>query len=101
MSLWKVDSHATVLLMKAFYRHLLRDKENPAVALRNAKLDLREQSGDASPPPFEPTTCSADTASTRATGTRRSEPATPGLRYQLAHPAYWAGFVLLGTPDLP
>ncbi|WP_437956275.1 CHAT domain-containing protein [Sorangium sp. So ce119] len=101
MSLWKVDSRATELLMKAFYRHLLRDKEDPAVALRNAKLDLRAQSWDVSPAPFEPTTCSADTASTRKAGTRSSAPATPGPRYPLAHPAYWAGFVLLGTPDLP
>src|SRR4029079_4716138 len=32
MSLWKVDSRATVLLMKAFYGHLLRDAEKPAAA---------------------------------------------------------------------
>lgn len=47
VSLWPVDDRITKELMIQFYRNLLRKKQTPAVALRNAKADLREQNDSA------------------------------------------------------
>ncbi len=40
-SLWKVDDRSTYEFMRLFYRHLAA--EAPAIALRNAQLDLRKK----------------------------------------------------------
>jgi len=42
-SLWDVEDVATKDLMIAFYKNLLRKKQTPAAALRNAKDQLREE----------------------------------------------------------
>jgi CHAT domain-containing protein len=39
-SLWSVDDLATAELMAQFYRHMLRDGQRPAEALRTAQLEL-------------------------------------------------------------
>lgn len=39
-SLWKVEDRSTALLMKRFYRYLLRDCLSPAESLKQAQLDL-------------------------------------------------------------
>jgi len=41
-SLWKVDDTATAEFMGHFYRALLKDQQPPAVALRNAKLEMQK-----------------------------------------------------------
>jgi CHAT domain-containing protein/tetratricopeptide (TPR) repeat protein len=41
-SLWKVDDDTTAEFMGHFYRSLLKDQQPPAVALRNAKLEMRK-----------------------------------------------------------
>jgi CHAT domain-containing protein/tetratricopeptide (TPR) repeat protein len=42
-SLWKVDDHATALLMKHFYRKMLHEGLPPAAALRSAKEIVRKE----------------------------------------------------------
>jgi CHAT domain-containing protein len=39
-SLWNVDDAATAQLMGNFYSGMLKDKQTPAVALRNAQLQM-------------------------------------------------------------
>jgi CHAT domain-containing protein len=41
-SLWKVDDDATAEFMGHFYRSLLKDQQPPAIALRNAKLEMQK-----------------------------------------------------------
>jgi CHAT domain-containing protein len=47
-ALWDVDGSATETLMKDFYAHLAT-REDKASALRQAKLDYLERSGDRPP----------------------------------------------------
>ncbi len=42
-SLWQVNDAATAVLMKRFYRGLLKEKLRPAAALRQAQLELRKK----------------------------------------------------------
>jgi CHAT domain-containing protein/Tfp pilus assembly protein PilF len=42
-SLWKVDDVATAELMKVFYQKMLRERMNPAAALRAAKVEMWKQ----------------------------------------------------------
>jgi CHAT domain-containing protein len=52
-SLWRVDDEATAELMKRFYRHMLgRNKIPAAAALRRAKIEMIEGSGEWSAPYF-------------------------------------------------
>ncbi|MBS1790839.1 MAG: CHAT domain-containing protein [Acidobacteria bacterium] len=41
-SLWKVDDEPTAMLMRHFYRHLLKGRKSPAAALRAAQVALSE-----------------------------------------------------------
>ncbi len=43
VSLWSVNDRATKELMIRFYRNLLKKEQSPAVALRNAKADIRKK----------------------------------------------------------
>jgi CHAT domain-containing protein len=45
-SLWNVDDAATAQLMGNFYRGMLKDKQTPAVALRNAQLQAWQANPD-------------------------------------------------------
>jgi CHAT domain-containing protein/tetratricopeptide (TPR) repeat protein len=45
-SLWNVDDAATAQLMGTFYRGMLKDKQTPAVALRNAQLQAWQANPD-------------------------------------------------------
>jgi CHAT domain-containing protein/tetratricopeptide (TPR) repeat protein len=45
-SLWNVDDAATAQLMGNFYRGMLKDKQTPAVALRNAQLQAWQAKPD-------------------------------------------------------
>jgi CHAT domain-containing protein/tetratricopeptide (TPR) repeat protein len=45
-SLWNVDDAATAQLMGNFYRGMLKDKQTPAVALRNAQLQAWQSNLD-------------------------------------------------------
>lgn len=48
-SLWSVQDDATAALMKRFYQGMLRDRQSPAAALRNAQLAMLQQSQWVSP----------------------------------------------------
>ncbi len=43
VSLWSISDQSTARLMTHFYRAMLRDKRPPAVALRQAQLDMRRE----------------------------------------------------------
>lgn len=45
-SLWSVDDAATAQLMGHFYRGMLKEKQTPAVALRNAQLQMWKSNPD-------------------------------------------------------
>jgi CHAT domain-containing protein/tetratricopeptide (TPR) repeat protein len=45
-SLWNVDDAATAQLMGNFYRGMLKDKQTPAVALRNAQIQAWQANPD-------------------------------------------------------
>jgi CHAT domain-containing protein len=86
VSLWSVDSAATEALMVRFYEHLRRG-ERPAQALRGAKAELRQDSGDTSAQRqlvFKPTSGSGAAAEVS--------------RADWQHPFYWAAFTLFGRP---
>jgi CHAT domain-containing protein/tetratricopeptide (TPR) repeat protein len=40
VSLWSINDRATAELMTRFYRHLVKDKETPAAALRAAQVEM-------------------------------------------------------------
>jgi CHAT domain-containing protein len=96
LSLWKVDDDATALLMTRFYQNLLGRRAGLAApmpkaeALANAKAWLRgagpEEVG------------AALAALPRGTIVRRQEVARPAV-HPYEDPTYWAGFILIGSPD--
>jgi CHAT domain-containing protein/tetratricopeptide (TPR) repeat protein len=93
LSLWKADDQATALLMTRFYENLLGKRAGlggpmpRAEALREAKAWLRQLTG-------------VEAARlAQARGEREREPAPSTASAPFAHPYYWAGFVLVGSPD--
>jgi CHAT domain-containing protein len=97
LSLWKVDDDATALLMERFYRNLLgarpglKSPLGKAEALAEAKAWLRragpEEVGEAL------------AALPRGAIVRREAVAAGPAARPYEEPTYWAGFILIGSPD--
>ena len=97
LSLWKVDDDATALLMTRFYQNLLGTRaglKSPlpkAEALAEAKAWLRgagpEEVG------------AALAALPRGSIVRREAVAPKPAAHPYEDPTYWAGFILIGSPD--
>src|SRR5271157_2474037 len=97
LSLWKVDDDATALLMTRFYQNLLGARaglKSPlpkAEALAESKAWLRgagpEEVGEAL------------AALPRGTIVRREAVAPRPVARPYEDPTYWAGFILIGSPD--
>ena len=84
MSLWKVDDHATRLLMNIFYKYLMEglDKHD---ALRRAQTDLRTMEVETE----------SRTSSRRAISIRARRNRTTVMKRPYTEPYYWAAFILL------
>ena len=97
LSLWKVDDDATALLMTRFYQNLLGKRaglKSPlpkAEALAEAKAWLRSAG------PEE--VGAALAALPRGTIVRRESVASKPAAHPYEDPTYWAGFILIGSPD--
>jgi CHAT domain-containing protein/Tfp pilus assembly protein PilF len=99
LSLWKVDDHATALLMTRFYQNLLgRRKDLPkpmpkAEALDEAKRWLRELRADQ----VEWELAALDRGAVRRRArVAKGKPESPR---PFEHPYFWAAFILIGNPD--
>jgi CHAT domain-containing protein len=97
LSLWKVDDNATALLMERFYQNLLGRRPGltkplpKSEALAEAKRWLRER-----------TTAEIDAELSRLTRgdiVRRGAVAQASSIRPYQHPSFWAGFILIGSPD--
>ena len=84
MSLWKVDDHATRLLMNNFYKYLM-DGVDKHEALRRAQTDLRTMEVEAE----------SRTSSRRAISIRAKRNRTTVMKRPYTDPYYWAAFILL------
>jgi CHAT domain-containing protein len=98
LSQWKVDDAATALLMERFYGDLLGRRPGLAAplpkaeALAEAKAWLRGLTADQIVEEMARLTRGP------IVKRRRVEP-TPELLHPYEHPAFWAGFILIGDPD--
>jgi CHAT domain-containing protein len=97
LSLWKVDDDATALLMTRFYQNLLGKRaglEQPlakAEALAEAKAWLRVAGRDEAG--------MALASLPRGSIIRRQAVTTEPTARPYENPTYWAGFILIGSPD--
>ncbi len=97
LSLWKVDDDATALLMTRFYQNLLGKRRGllaplpKAEALAEAKAWLRQATtGEVG---------RALAALPRGTIVHRQAVSPTRVEHPYDHPACWAGFVLVGSPN--
>jgi CHAT domain-containing protein len=92
-SLWLVNDPATALLMRDFYSNLATAKLTKAEALRQTQLAFIK--GDRTTNNFTDLDRKASGSPNRA-GARPDIP-TRSLSNSLAHPYYWAPFILIGN----
>ncbi len=114
LSLWKVDDDATALLMTRFYQNLLGTRaglKSPlpkAEALAEAKAWLRAAGPDEAVAALKALPrgaivrreLAAPAPAARPDETARPAPVAPTIPPRpYEDPSYWAGFILIGSPD--
>jgi CHAT domain-containing protein/Tfp pilus assembly protein PilF len=86
-SLWPVDDFETQQIMSAFYADVIAEGSSPAVALRRARLSVRELRPGGR----------GRLVTGRGRPLAASPPAGPSAS-RAGHPYYWAPFVYVGLP---
>ena len=97
LSLWKVDDDATALLMTRFYQNLLGTRAGLKSALPKAEALAEAKAWLRGAGPEE--VGAALAALPRGTIVRREAVATKPVARPYEDPTYWAGFILIGSPD--
>jgi hypothetical protein len=97
LSLWKVDDDATALLMTRFYQNLLGTRAGLKSPLRKAEALAESQAWLRGAGPEE--VGAALAALPRGSIVRREEVAPKPAARPYEEPTYWAGFILIGSPD--
>jgi CHAT domain-containing protein len=97
LSLWKVDDDATALLMTRFYQNLLGRRAGLKSPLRKAEALAESKAWLRAAGPEE--VGKALTALPRGTIVRREAVAPEPAARPYENPTYWAGFILIGSPD--
>ncbi|MEZ4734546.1 MAG: CHAT domain-containing protein [Caldilineaceae bacterium] len=97
-TLWSVDELSTALLMNEFYRQHLKAEREPADALRQAQLWLREATAEEMKLAgyYEQLYIDAGRRDREAFQWMNYYRANPTVK-PFAHPYYWAGFVFSGV----
>jgi tetratricopeptide (TPR) repeat protein len=97
LSLWKVDDDATALLMTRFYQDLLGRRTGLKSPLRKAEALAESKAWLRGAGPRE--VGEALAALPRGSIVRREAVASKPAARPYADPTYWAGFILIGSPD--
>ena len=97
LSLWKVDDDATALLMTRFYQNLLGTRAGLKSPLRKAEALAESKAWLRGAGPEE--VGEALAALPRGSIVRREAVAPKPAAHPYEDPTYWAGFILIGSPD--
>ena len=97
LSLWKVDDDATALLMTRFYQNLLGTRAGLKSPLRKAEALAESKAWLRGAGPEE--VGEALAALPRGSIVRREAVASQPAAHPYEDPTYWAGFILIGSPD--
>jgi CHAT domain-containing protein len=97
LSLWKVDDDATALLMTRFYQNLLGARAGLSAPLGKAEALAEAKAWLRGAGPAE--VGAALAALPRGAIVRREAVAPEPAAHPYEAPTYWAGFILIGSPD--